>query len=556
MVRAWAKHLIILTVLFVVTFFPLRYLTLPNVFAFAFGLLLMTLLSAVVSIVVFALTRSFLLTLLYALPFSEMALLLDGFSPSFFALNFAPVYVITSTFAFIFISFIRGVFYDPLVEKLKRKKFSPWPLALGLAISTLVYYIFRDYFLVLGSVMTALVSSLNGAWYFGLYSLASWLSLPMSLDEDGMYNSVGICLGEVKEELAYSRLSRRAYAGWVKSGGKFCIDFSSLSNYNLIVVGSSGSGKSTLVKSILSQLNEINYLVIDPHGEHGDLGEVIDASKVSINPLSLFGASPHQRSVEVASMIKSVFNLGPLQEITLANLIVEAYALKGITDDPSTWSSEPPTFRDLMAVLEREKKLATDAQTLSRLSSLEPYLKFLNESIFPGKGVPMEELFKGKKVLDLSKVSTREVAYIIIETVLRGALYSLREFSGTLKNLIVIDEAPFVLEKESGQYVIDRLASEGRKFGFGLILVSQYVEPLKKAVPNTSLQVFMRLVSPEDLNYASSLLSMGDEERKRAITDKLASLGRGEFIVRDLLNGRLVLVYTPRGDNVERGGRA
>ena len=543
----WVRHAIVLLLAAVVAYFPLRYFRAFGPFAVFEGFVVLLAFTALLSLSAFAITRSFLLASLYSLAFSELLQVLDGLGFVFFLVNLAPVYFIVLVTSFLFSSFLRGGLYDPLISKLRGKRFSLKPLVVGLVASVIVLLLFRDYFLFFGSLVTAFSSSLDYAWYYGLYPLASWLTLPLSLDEEGQVTKEGACLGDVEAELVRTRLARRSHAEWVGRKGRFCVDFSELDNYNVVVLGSSGSGKSTLVKLLLTQLKGVDYLVIDPHGEHGDLGEVVDASKVSINPLSLFGASPHQRSVEVASMLKSVFNLGPLQEITLTNLLVEAYAFRGITDDPSTWSNDPPTFRDLMAVLEREKKLATDSQALGRLSSLEPYLKFLNEAIFPGSGIPLEYLFKGRKVLDLSKVSTREVAYIVVETVLRGALYSFREKSKGLRNLIVIDEAPFVLEKESGQFVVDRLASEGRKFGFGLVLVSQYVEPLKRVIPNTSLQVFMRLVGPEDLNYASSLLSSGDEEARRAVVDKLAALGRGEFIARDLRAGRIVMVYTPGG---------
>ena len=543
----WARHVIVLLLAVAVAYFPLRYFTTSGPFAAFEGFMVLLAFTALLSLSAFVATRSFVLTSLYSLAFSELLQVLDGIGFTFFLVNLAPVYFIVLVTAFLISSFLRGGLYDPVITKLRRKRFSFKPLVVGLIASGAVLLAFKNYFLFLGSLVTAFSSSLDYAWYYGLYSLASWLTLPLSLDEEGQTRREGACLGEVEAELVRTRLARRSYVEWIGRKERFCVDFSELDNYNVVVVGSSGSGKSTLVKHLLSQLEGIDYLVIDPHGEHGDLGEVVDASRVSINPLSLFGASPHQRSVEVASMLKSVFNLGPLQEITLTNLLVEAYAFKGITDDPSTWSNEPPTFRDLLSILEREKKLATDSQALGRLSSLEPYLKFLNEAIFHGSGIPLESLFKGKKVLDLSKVNTREIAYIVVETVLRGALYSLREKNKELRNLVVIDEAPFVLEKESGQFVVDRLASEGRKFGFGLVLVSQYVKPLKKVIPNTSLQVFMRLVSPEDLNYVSSLLSPGDEETKRAIVDRLTTLGRGEFIARDLRAGRVVVVYTPGG---------
>jgi Predicted ATPase len=68
-----------------------------------------------------------------------------------------------------------------------------------------------------------------------------------------------------------------------------------------------------------------------------------------------------------------------------------------------------------------------------------------------------------------------------------------------------------VLEKESGSAILTKLASEGRKFGLGVVLISQQMDPVKDVIPNTSYQMVLRLTNPEDARYAASLLSGGDE---------------------------------------------
>jgi len=509
------------------------------------ALLLLVILYALFS---YALSRSLTTSLLFFLVLTTSFDVLDGLNPSEFFASYFPPYLGAAFFAFVVEAFLTKGVSDPAVESLKLKRLT-WRPAVPAALSTLtVYLLTHDPFLVLGSVLAGLLSTLNDAWYWGFTALASWLVVPALYDAPYTRLSEGVCLGKLEAELAPSLFSSgQLSSGWRKARGEFCVDFSRSHNYNLVIVGSSGAGKSSLARALLRGLRDVNYLVVDPHGEHSDLGERIDASKVSLNPLSLLGSSPHSRSVEIASMIKSVFGLGPLQEITLVNLLVEAYALKGITDDPTTWSYDPPTFSEVLAVLEREKKLASDAQTLSRLSSVEPYLKFLNEAIFPGKGVKLEDLFEGRKVLDVSSVPMREVAYMIIETVLRASLYYLREKKGRLTNLIVVDEAPFVLEKESGSAILTKLASEGRKFGLGVVLISQQMDPVKDVIPNTSYQMVLRLTNPEDARYAASLLSGGDERLAKALITALTSLNRGEVIARDFLTGRVVRFSLPPG---------
>ncbi|MGC9106240.1 MAG: ATP-binding protein [Thermoprotei archaeon] len=514
---------------------------------FTFGPLILTAVMVFLGFLTYGLTRSIIISFLYAFSLATAFLLVQGSNPLVFLVSYAPFYSGAVIAAFFVDVLVTRTISDPVIEGVKLKR-PHWAPALIGAIGVLVVYLVTgNAFLVVGSVIALFFATLDGSWYFGLASLGSWMSLPAVVDSPYRPVKGGICLGEIVGELRPAGVLAGG-SNWRRLRGEFCLDFSRANNYNVVIVGTSGSGKSTLVKSILKELKDVDYLVIDPHGEHADLGERINATEVPLNPLSLFGASPHQRSVEIASMVRSVFKLGPLQEITLANLLVETYAFKGITDDPKTWSIDPPTFADVLAILDREKKLASDSQALARLSSLEPYLKFLNETIFPGKGISLEELFKGRKVLDVSRVQTREVSYILIETVLRGALYRLSEKRGKLSNLIVIDEAPFVLEKESGLQVVTRLASEGRKFGLGLILISQYFEPVKQVIPNTGYQFVMRLVNPEDAKYASSMFSGGDERAAKALLSTFGQLERGEAITRDLLSGRVVRVrFSPGG---------
>lgn len=65
-----------------------------------------------------------------------------------------------------------------------------------------------------------------------------------------------------------------------------------------------------------------------------------------------------------------------------------------------------------------------------------------------------------------------------ILTSILGTMYTQKY--GSLRRLVVIDEAPFLLEKESGEIMAERLFAEGRKFGYGFVMISQYSSKLEK----------------------------------------------------------------------------
>ena len=111
-----------------------------------------------------------------------------------------------------------------------------------------------------------------------------------------------------------------------------------------------------------------------------------------------------------------------------------------------------------------------------------------------------------------------------------------------LKKIIIIDEAPFILSKESGKQILERLFAEGRKFGFGFIIISQTSEYIKELLANTSYFFIFNLVEPKELDYASKLLGGSDTQLYAAIYETLQKLPRGYCVTRDLLRGEIYLL--------------
>ncbi|WP_160164881.1 ATP-binding protein [Candidatus Acidianus copahuensis] len=331
---------------------------------------------------------------------------------------------------------------------------------------------------------------------------------------------------------------------WSPLNGKYCININDNKNFNMIILGTSGSGKSFLAKKIL-EVGKLNYTIFDVHGEYDIEGiKRLDASKISINPLSLLGQSPRERSLEVAYVLKSLFNLGNIQTIDLSNLIFEAYQEKGIyEEDDTTWILDPPNFRDILVLLNRKKTLATNAQEINKYQSIEPYLSFITNKIFMYNSINISEIINNPVIIDFSKIPTLEIRYILIDTILRSILsYMYVSGQSKLRKMIVIDEAHFVLSKESGLQLMEKLFAEGRKFGFGFILISQTSEYVKKLIPNSAYIFVLNMIEPGELEYISKLLGGSDMDIYKAIYNSLLRLPKGLIITRDILQDEIVLV--------------
>ncbi|AAK40724.1 ATP-binding protein [Saccharolobus solfataricus] len=418
-------------------------------------------------------------------------------------------------------------------------------------ISFLIFYeVLSSPFLFVGSIASfTLLFFISNDSIFPLIIL-SWFSFPFLFTQLSAYsvNEKGIELGSIEGVLAPSlvnRISNTKY-GWKKfSNLKFVLNFDGAKNYNIVILGTSGSGKSSLAKSIIGKFTDASFLVFDLHGEYEiEKAERIDISKNSLNPLSLNGASPRQRALEVAYMLRSIFKLGNLQTIDIFNIIMDTYAEKGIDEnDESSWNLTPPTFRDVLLMIERRKKLVDNSQDLSRLSSIEPYIQFLANQILSGNSLNMKKIFESNIILDFSKVTTDELKYVLIETILRDFRnYIYRRGISGLWKFLVIDEAPFILSKETGLEIVERLFAEVRKFGVGMILISQLTENIENIVQNSSYIFIFNVVEPKELDYLSRVLSGSDRDKYEAIYQAIRSLERGYVVTVSGDNRAILLV--------------
>ncbi|BBD71923.1 hypothetical protein HS1genome_0312 [Sulfodiicoccus acidiphilus] len=365
-----------------------------------------------------------------------------------------------------------------------------------------------------------------------ILSSFSWFSIPLTLALAGQgvwsENGGGVsCVGTVKGEILNNNHGRLWRPRWVPVEYPFCIDLQRMRNYNLSVSGTSGSGKSTLIRQIIRGTS-VSVTVFDLHGEHRVHGlHVISGGSVSVNPLSLLGSSPRQRAIEVSYMVKSLFSLGPLQSMALTELILQAYEEKGITEeDKESWSLPPPTFRDVI-------RLAT-ARDDGNMSSLLPYVTFLSTGPFNAQGIDLDELLLQSSVIDLSGLPSDEVRYVVMETLIRSVVSLMyRQGPRPLWKLLIIDEAPFILSKESGLQLLTRLMAEGRKFGVGIVISSQSIKYLKGLISNSARVFVFSTVEPDDLYYASQLLSAGQRNVEEWLRSRLVKLKKGTMVTLD-----------------------
>ena len=319
----------------------------------------------------------------------------------------------------------------------------------------------------------------------------------------------------------------------------FNIDFNGGVNGHIAIFGESGSGKSNLCKLILKKLGSdgIPFVLFDPHNEYTesamDFGaEVYDAKYSGIN---LFDVEGRDAS-ELAGMLKRIFGLGEIQGYELGKCI--NYVYKKATMDGAT-----PDIYSLFGSFRAFRTVAKSSTEKNVLFSLEHRLSPLF-ALGATRNVNVGELIKKRSVFAMESLHTSEAQSTYVELFLKKIYSAMLETekSSRVKFYVVIDEA----EKLQDSVTIERLVEEGRKYGFGIILISQSAKAITKSVRSNASTFFVFYQrEPEELNYLANLIAGGNElDRFLEVKKAIRELGRGQAIAIGSYNKTPVIIRT------------
>ncbi len=314
----------------------------------------------------------------------------------------------------------------------------------------------------------------------------------------------------------FSRLVLRPYVG---------------ANPHIMIVGESGGGKSNACKLIIERLagNGANVAILDPHNEYLGLGgsisaKIYDASRSGINIFESDGMSEKEKASEITGMLRRNFRLGDVQSYTLYNCIMYTYRVTGER-------GKIPTMHDLLYSIRVFKRNARTAAYRNTLESLERRLSIIDSGAFSASA-SMRQVISHNSVFLLSNLHTSEAQSIYIEGFLRK-IYTAMLASGSRSNknrlYVVIDEA----QKLGDNPIIGRIAAEGRKYGIGIIAVSQRAKPVDRDLrANVSTFISFAVREPEELNYIANFIAGGNEMgRFMQVKKALRGIGVGHAVV-------------------------
>ena len=266
----------------------------------------------------------------------------------------------------------------------------------------------------------------------------------------------------------------------------------SLPNPHISITGETGSGKTQATKAIVSELRrqDVPALILDFKDDYSNESfitteefQLYDAGcgSLPINPLipaidkrqDLI--NPAQHVYQVANIVKRIYKLGDQQAFRLREAIKRSYQRAGISLQPGTL----PAGRQFPAFDIVRSELVNDKVNEPLLGRLSPIFDL---GLFAGDAEQsnFEEFLHASAVVRLGQLPSDEVKNSVAEFFLM-ALYNhlIRQPQiHALGRLLILDEAWRVVESP----FLTPLMREGRAFGLGVVIASQFPRDLPEAV--------------------------------------------------------------------------
>ena len=325
------------------------------------------------------------------------------------------------------------------------------------------------------------------------------------------------------------------------NNGLVIFDRYTLENANMVVFAKSGAGKSFTVKleALRSMMIGTEILIIDPENEYQKLCDAVGGSyirlslnsDVRINPFDLPKVIDGEDGEDAlrANLVTlhGLFRLmlggnqiGPNGQVTpaltaneeadLDQALIDTYARAGITSDPLTHQSTPPTIMNLYDTL-----LHMGGTGPELAGRLRKYTTGTFAGIFSQQSnVDINNQMVVFNIRDLED-ELRPVAMYIVLSHIWNVVRAQQK-----KRMLIVDEAWQLMKYDDSANFLFSLAKRARKYYLGLTTITQDVEDFMSSkmgraiVANSSMQLLLKQ-SSSAVDVLSDVFKLTNEERKR-----------------------------------------
>jgi conjugal transfer ATP-binding protein TraC len=323
------------------------------------------------------------------------------------------------------------------------------------------------------------------------------------------------------------------------NNGLVIFDRFSLENANMVVFAKSGAGKSFTVKleALRSMMVGSDVIIIDPENEYQKLCDAVGGSYVRlslnantrINPFDLPQVIDTDEADDAlrANLVtlhgllrlmlggtqtgsQMAVGLNPAEEADLDQALIDTYARAGITSDPLTHRSTPPTINDLYDTL---LHLGGTGPALAQ--RLRKYTSGTFAGIFSQQSnIDINNHMVVFNIRDLEDDLRPVAMYIILSHIWNITRTDQR------KRMLIVDEAWQLMKYDDSANFLFSLAKRARKYFLALTTITQDVEDFmgskmgRAIVANSSMQLLLKQ-SSSAVDVLSDVFKLTEEERKR-----------------------------------------
>ncbi len=328
------------------------------------------------------------------------------------------------------------------------------------------------------------------------------------------------------------------------NNGLVIFDRFTLENANMVVFAKSGAGKSFTVKleALRTMMTGSDIIIIDPENEYQRLAEAVGGSyirlslnsDVRINPFDLprvidsdeaddalranlvtlhgllrlmLGGASQMAANNGAAMMPA---LSPSEEADLDQALIDTYARAGITSDPLTHNSLPPTINDLYETL-----LHMGGNGPQLAQRLRKYTTGTFAGIFSQQSnIDINNTMVVFNIRDLEDELRPVAMYIVLSHIWN------RVRTEQKKRMLIVDEAWQLMKYDDSANFLFSLAKRARKYFLGLTTITQDVEDFmgskmgRAIVANSSMQLLLKQ-STSAVDVLADVFKLTEEERKR-----------------------------------------
>jgi type IV secretory pathway VirB4 component len=328
------------------------------------------------------------------------------------------------------------------------------------------------------------------------------------------------------------------------NSGLVIFDRFSLENGNSVVFAKSGAGKSFAVKleALRSLMFGTEIFIIDPENEYERMCDAVAGAYVRlslnsatrINPFDLPQVVDTEESdnalrsnlITLHGLLRLMMGgaqaqllggnstlmpaLSPAEEADLDAALISTYEKAGITNDPLTHTSIPPTIADLYDTLLHMG--GTGPQLAQRLRK---YTSGTFAGIFSQQSnIDINNPLVVFNIRDLEDELRPVAMYIVLNYIWN------KTKSDQKKRILIVDEAWQLMKYEDSANFLFSLAKRARKYNLGITTITQDVEDFmgsrmgRAIVANASMQLLLKQ-SSSAVDVLADVFKLTSEEKKR-----------------------------------------